>query len=299
MQKTDIVFRNRRIGQEDIADIKRIIQSHWDRGRTFISRILCQQWQWKQPNGQLRDQVCRLLLLRLERDGYIKLPPRQKEANNECRTYYQRNQKVLKGISTEPIIIPIKQIQPIELRQVRKTTDEQLWNELINKYHYLSHNIIVGSHLKYIAFYRGRPVGCLGWGASIWALQDRDVFIGWTEKERRRNLKYVVNNTRFLILPWVEVKCLASHLLSLNIKRLSTDWIQIYGHPIYLVETFVDRSRFKGTCYKAANWIYAGQTKGYARRINFYYHGQIKDIYLYPLTPKFREKLIETSQESI
>jgi hypothetical protein len=291
MENFVIVFRNRSFNYEDLEKIKQIIQTHWNRGRTYISKILAQQLDWRQPNGQLKDQVCRLLLLRLEEKGYIKLPPRKKSANNELRSYYRSKVEILQDLSLSPIIGKVAQIQPIELRQVRKTPQEHLWNELVNKYHYLAHNVIVGSHLKYIAFYKERPIACLAWGAAIWALQCREQFIGWTAPQRKNKLKFVVNNNRFLILPWVRVKNLASHLLSLNIRRISIDWKQIYGYPIYLLETFVDRAKFKGTCYQASNWIYVGQTKGYAKRINFYYHGQLKDIYLYPLTSHFREYL--------
>jgi hypothetical protein len=294
MQDIDIIFRNKHIGAKELEDISRTIQYHWDRGRKFISKALCEYWDWRQPNGQLKDQVCRLLLLRLEEKGYIKLPPRKKSANNELRGYYHHCPDVLEKISTEPIVDTLRHIKPIELLQVRKTLLEPLWNELVNTYHYLGHNITVGSHLKYIALCRGEPLACLAWGSGIWALQCRDEFIGWSKQQRRMNLKYIVNNTRFLILPWVSVKYLASHLLSINIKRLSSDWMKLYGHPVYLLETFVDRNRFRGSCYKASNWIYVGQSKGYAKRIIFYNHGQIKDIYLYPLIPDFREKLIET-----
>jgi hypothetical protein len=290
-----IVFRNRPFSQKEVQQMKQIIQVHWNRGRTYISKIVCQHLNWRQPNGQLKDQVCRLLLLRLEQEGYITLPPRKKSANNDCRAYYRKSADVLHKLSIQPIAGSVEQIKPIELKQVRKTSDELLWNELVNKYHYLSHRVIVGSHLKYIAFYEGRPLACLAWGAAIWALQWRDQFIGWSHRQKRRNLKFVVNQTRYLILPWIKVKNLASHLLSINIKRLLRDWRQIYAHPIYLLETFVDPNRYSATCYRASNWIYVGQTKGYAKQINFYYHGQVKDIYLYPLDPKFREKLIEST----
>jgi hypothetical protein len=294
MQDIDIVFRNKHIGVEELEDIKRTIQCHWDRGRKFISKVMSEHWNWRQPNGQLKDQVCRLLLLRLEEKGYIHLPPRKKSANNELRAYYRHSSEILDNICTTPIDDTVRQIKPIELVQVRKTPLEPLWNELINKYHYLGHNVTVGSHLKYIAFYKGRPLACLAWASATWALRCRDELVGWTAQQRRIKLKHIVNNTRYLILPWVSIKYLASHLLSINTKKLSSDWIDVYGYPVYLLETFVDRNRFRGTCYKAANWIYAGQSKGYAKRIKFYYHGQIKDIYIYPLIPNFREKLIET-----
>ena len=293
MQSTEIIFRNKKISHKEVKEIRKIIQTYWDRGRTYISREICQELNWRQPNGQLKDQVCRLLLLKLEEKGNIELPARKTSAHNDRRSYCRLREEVLQDVSTEPIVGRLRQIKPIELKQVRGTAQEHLWNILVYKYHYLKHKVIVGSHLKYIAFYKGEVVGCLSWGAAIWAVQCRDEYIGWGECHRRRNLRFVINNNRFLVLPWVNVKNLASHLLSINIKRLFTDWVQIYNHPIYLIETFVDPARFKGTCYKAGNWIYIGQTKGYAKRIKFYYHGQVKDVYVYPLVSSFREKLLE------
>jgi len=159
-------------------------------------------------------------------------------------------------------------------------------------HHYLGYRQIVGNHLKYIAFIDERPVACLGWGSAAWSVKSRDSFIGWDKPTKENNLHFVVNNTRFLILPWVSVKYLASRILALNARRLCDDWLKVYNHPLYLLETFVEKNRFKGTCYKAANWIHVGETRGTAKRGHDHvFHGTIKDVYLYPLRKDFRKKL--------
>ena len=161
------------------------------------------------------------------------------------------------------------------------------------QHHYLGYRQIVGNHLKYIAFIDDRPVACLGWGSAAWKLKSRDNFVGWNPKTRRNNLHFVANNTRFLILPWVSVKCLASKILALNAKRICDDWLNTYHYPLYLLETFIEKNRFKGTCYKAANWVCTGQTKGTAKKGHIHLnHGNIKDVYLYPLRKDFRKKLM-------
>jgi hypothetical protein len=176
--------------------------------------------------------------------------------------------------------------------RVRNTSLEPFYNSLIQRYHYLGYRQIVGNHIKYIAFAGDRPLACLGFGSAAWSVKPRDAFIGWNKETKRKNLHLVGNNTRFLILPWVSVKYLASKLLALCAKTISSDWLSLYHHPLYLLETFVDTERFPGTSYRAANWIPVGQTKGIAKKGHLHLpHGRIKDIYLYPLRRNFREKL--------
>jgi len=180
----------------------------------------------------------------------------------------------------------------VKLKSVRNTSLEPLYNSLVQQHHYLGYRQIVGNHLKYIAFINDRPVTCLRWGSAAWSVKSRDSFIGWDKSTKEKNLRLVANNTRFLILPWVSVKCLASKILALSAKRISHDWVNIYNHPLYLLETFVEKERFRGTCYKAANWLCVGQTKGTTKRGNHHLvHGNIKDVYLYPLRKDFRKKL--------
>jgi hypothetical protein len=232
--------------------------------------------------------ACRELLLTLNRKGLITLPPRLSSANNE-----KRNRTIpAVHIDRSPLQEKLASLGLVDLKPVRNTKLEPLYNSLIQQHHYLGYRQIVGNHLKYIAFIGNRPVACLGWGSAAWKLKSRDTFIGWDAKTKENNLHFVANNTRFLILPWVSVKCLASKLLALNARKICADWLNTYNYPLYLLETFIERNRFKGTCYKAANWILTGQTKGTAKRGHDHlFHGNIKDVYLYPLRKNFREKL--------
>jgi len=191
-----------------------------------------------------------------------------------------------------PLLGNITDYGPVTIKMVRNTPLLPLYNSLVNQHHYLGYRQIVGQHLKYMAFIGDRPVACLGWGSAAWAVKSRDAFIGWDKTAREKNLACVVNNTRFLILPWVSIKCLASKLLAMNARRIALDWMVVYKQPVYLLETFVEKERFLGTCYKAANWICVGQTKGTAKRGHDHLvHGLIKDVY--PLRKDFRTKLIE------
>jgi len=175
---------------------------------------------------------------------------------------------------------------------VRHTDKEPLYNSLVDQFHYLGYSQIVGSHLKYMAFTRDIPVACIGWGSAAWAVQSREKFMGWSKSVKNKNLHYIVNNTRYLILPWVTVKCLASKVMAMNIKRISSDWIKIYNYPLYMLETFVEQGRFKGTCYKASNWVRVGETKGTSKKGHKHLkHGKIKDVYLYPLHKNFKKLL--------
>jgi hypothetical protein len=181
----------------------------------------------------------------------------------------------------------------LRLIPVRGTSLEPLYNALIHRHHYLGYRQIVGSHIKYIAFDgKERPLACLGWGSAAWRVKARDQMIGWTDRTRASNLHLVASNTRFLILPWVSIKFLASRLLSLCAKRISRDWESLYHHGLHLLETFVERDRFRGTCYRASNWIHAGETRGIAKSGHSHLaHGRIKDIYLYPLGRNWKHRL--------
>ena len=285
-----ITIRKRTIAEADLALIQAIVQKYWNNGRTQISEILCKKWNWVQPNGCLKDMACRELLLTLNRKGLITLPPRFNSANNDKRNRY------IPVIETDqtPLQGNLSDLPPVILKLVRNTPLEPLYNSLIQQHHYLGYRQIVGNHLKYMAFIDERPVACMGWGSPAWSVKSRDIFIGWDKPTKEKNLHFVANNTRFLILNWVSVKYLASKVLALNAKSISDDWIEIYNHPLYLLETFVEKNRFKGTCYRAANWICVGQTKGTAKKGNDHsFHGNIKDVYLYPLRKNFRKKLME------
>ena len=289
MAMLPITIRKRAIAEPDLALIQCIVSEHWHKGRTQISKILCQKWGWYQPNGLLKDMACREILLTLYRKGLIGLPPGKHDGRN-----LKRNRSIpVVEIDQTPLQGKLSNLPPVQLKAVRNTFLEPLYNSLIQQYHYLGYRQIVGNHLKYIAFIDDRPVAGLGWGSAAWSVNCRDSFIGWDKATKEKSLQLVVNNTRFLILPWVSVKYLASKILALNVKRLLGDWQRVYNHPLYLLETFVEKNRFKGTCYKAANWIHVGETKGTSKRGHAHmYHGNIKDVYLYPLRKDFREKLV-------
>ena len=284
-------YRGREISAAEIAFIRRLIAAHPRASRRALSAKLCEAWQWKQANGAPRDMVCRGLLLLLHRAGEIELPPVRYTPPNPL---VRRARPAPVLIDPTPINGTLSQLRPITLQQVRRTADEPLFNSLIEHHHYLGYEQPVGEHLKYLVWAQGRPLGCLGWSSAPRHLGSRDRFIGWNAEARRRNIRFVAYNTRFLILPWVEVPHLASHLLGRMAKRLSADWERLYHHPIYFLETFVDPERFRGTCYRAANWILLGQTTGRGKddqtnRVN----RSIKQVLGYPLVPRFRQLLAE------
>ena len=288
MAMVPITIRKRTITEADLQPIQATVNRHWDKGRKHISRVLCEEWNWRQPNGCLKDMACRELLLTLHRKGLINLPPRLISAHND-----KRNRSIpVVDIDQTPLQKKLSTFPPVKLKMIRNTSLETLFNSLVQQHHYLGYRQIVGNHLKYIAFIGDQPVACLGWGSAAWSVKSRDSFIGWDKDSKENNLHLVVSNTRFLILPWVSVKYLASKILALNARRLCDDWRKVYNHPVYLLETFVEKNRFKGTCYKAANWVCVGQTKGIAKKGHDHvFHGTIKDVYLYPLRKDFREKL--------
>jgi hypothetical protein len=286
----ELIYRGRKINQEDILYIRALIEQHPHESRRMLSTKLCEAWQWRQANGALRDMVCRGLLLMLDRAGRIKLPPvsyvRHNPLANRVRPEPAR-------IDTTPIEDRLYNLQPLEFEQVRRTEKEPLWNSLLEEHHYLGYEQPVGEHLKYLVLGQGRPVACLAWCSAPRHLGSRDRYIGWSAEERRRNLRFLAYNTRFLILPWVKVEHLASHILGRMASRISADWQRIYGHPIYFLETFVDPERFRGTCYRAANWVVLGKTTGRGKQSNSYVPNRsIKEVLGYPLAKQFRELLM-------
>ena len=285
-------YRGREIWPEDIALIQRLMAQNPGWSRRRLSAGLCQAWNWVQPNGALRDMVCRGLLLMLDRAGQIRLPAVKKRPNNPLARR-PRPSRVL--IDTTPMGETLKALQPLEITQVRRTGDEALYNSLIEEHHYLGYEQPVGEHLKYVIWSQGRPVAAMAWSSAPRHLGCRDRFIGWDKQARRRNIRFIAYNTRFLIVPWVQVPHLASHLLGRMAARISKDWQALYGHPIYFLETFVDPERFRGTCYRAANWVLLGKTTGRGKQSNSYVPNRsIKEVLGYPLTRQFRQLLGET-----
>jgi hypothetical protein len=254
--------------------------------------MLCEEWQWKQANGALRDMVCRGLLLMLHRAGEIELPAVRQVSLNP---FVQRNKPQPVLIDMTPLTGALADLRPLSFQQVRRTSDELLFNSLTEQHHYLGYEQPVGEHLKYLVWSHGRPIACMAWSSAPRHLGSRDRHIGWSSEARRRNIRFVAYNTRFLILPWVEVPHLASHILGRIAGSLSSDWEQLYGHPVYFAETFIDPGRFHGTCYRAANWKLLGLTTGRgkdstSKRPN----RSIKEVLGYPLTRRFRELLSQS-----
>jgi len=234
--------------------------------------------------------ACSELLLRLERAGFVGLPARK---SNGRRGGSRRRRSIQIPLhSTSPIISSFHELGSIDLVMVRATPWEPLYKGLMEAYHYLGYCQTVGEHLKYMVFHEGRPLACIGWGAAAWKVASRDRFIGWEPIHRDRNLHLLAQNVRFLILPWVQVPHLASHLLGRMAKILPQDWQRLYHHPLVLLESFVDTTRFKGTCYRAANWVQVGFTQGRGKWDTFNrYPLPPKAVYLYPLRRDFREVL--------
>ena len=273
--------------QEDLERIRSLIAAHPAATRAALSRGVCEMFQWRKPDGKLKAMSCRVAMLRMQRDGLIVLPAAQHRYRDS------RNHPITSRSDPQfPVNLPAHALGPLVLHGVRSYPDSSLWNALIERYHYLRYTPLPGAQLRYLAFAGGYLVAALGFGASAWKVAPRDRFIGWTPQQRRRNLQLIVNTARFLILPWVRSKNLASKLLALAAKRLPEDWNNRYGYQPVLLETFVDTQRFRGSGYRAANWIHVGQTQGRGkldRHKRFLL--PVKDIFLYPLTNNFRQVL--------
>jgi len=256
-----------------------------------LSLKVCEAWQWKQANGELRDMVCRGLLLMLERAGAIQLPAARRASPNRPEGR-ERPEPLVPD--NRPVRGPLRELGALEFQQVRRTPQEALFNSLLEQYHYLRYQQPVGEHLKYLVSAKGQAIACLAWCSAPRHLASRDRFIGWSADARKRNLRMLAYNTRFLILPWVQVPHLASHILGRMAKIVPHDWQQMYAHPVYWLETFIDPARFKGTCYRAANWQCLGSTTGRGHNARTNKRNQpVKELFGLPLTPRFRQLLSE------
>lgn len=284
----DIVFtyRGRNATRDGIGFIKGLIRDNPEASRCALSRMLCREWNWIQPNGNLKDMIARGYLLELHRQGHITLPARKVTPNNP---FLNRKKPAKVEVDQTPVVTNLKGIKNIDIVLVKKTPNEALFNSLIEHHHYLGYCHPVGEQLKYMAFYDDRPVACFSWSSAPRHIGARDRFIGWTKKHRDQNLCYIAYNSRFLILPWFRVPHLASYLLGYMARNLSRDWEGVYCHPVYYLETFVDTQLFSGTCYKAANWQYLGNTTGRGKHENRHIKTRsIKAVWGYPLTKQFR-----------
>lgn len=283
-------FRGREIRAADLAFLRQLIADHPGLSRRALSVRVCQAWNWTQPNGQLRDQVCRSLMLRLHREGHLELPaPRSQPLNNAIR---HRQVRSVSAVETTPIEGTLRSLPPLEIRLARRAEGEDLFAQLLRDHHYLGYSRPVGEHLKYLVLAGPRPVACLGWGSAPLKLGLRDRLVGAPQEAYRHHLPLIAYNTRYLILPWVRVPHLASHLLARVARRIARDWQDLYGHPVVLLESFVDTERFAGTCYQAANWRCVGRSEGRGTKSKTGARTSIKELWVYPLARDFRAKLL-------
>jgi len=284
------VIHGQRMRPEDIGLVRHLLNTEPGWNRTRLSRELCRRWDWRNETGRLKDMSCRTLLLKLERLGQIQLPARQRPSPNAMR-----NRHIIEVFHDKiPITGDLKTLRPLRIETLgEQHPDLTMFKCLLQRYHYLSLRNCAGENLKYLVRDRqGRPLACLLFGAAAWKAKARDLFIGWNAACRQRHLTRLTNNTRFLVLPWVRVPHLASHLLSQVSLRLRTDWMAKYNHSIELLETFVDRDRFRGTCYRAAGWQHVGATTGRGRNdVDNTLRVPVKDIYVRALTNDFRRRL--------
>jgi Domain of unknown function (DUF4338) len=282
-------YRHRDLSGDDLAFIRELVTEHPRLSRRRLSEKLCEAWNWVQPNGVPRAMVCRGLMLELHRAGLIELPPVRWQPVNPLA---QRRVPAVVEVDAQPLQAKLSEIGPVELRQVRRTGDEGLFNSLLQQHHYLGYTQPVGEHLKYLVVAQGRPIACLAFSSAPRHLGSRDRYIGWSAQARRTNIRLIAYNTRFLILPWITVAHLASHLLGRVARQVSRDWERLYGHPVYFLETFVDPARFRGICYRAANWVYLGLTTGRGKDAPTDKPTRpVKEILGYPLCRDFRERL--------
>lgn len=287
-------FTGRTFPQTELNIIKQVCSDFQGLGRTEISRTVCELLEWRRPNGSLKNHECRLLLERLEERGWLNLPPVRPLGRRGPRSV-----KVTSRSEPEPELQgSVGQLVPLRLEVVGPGAEGQshLWRELIERYHYLHCRVPVGANLRYLVRSEQCPervLACLLWSSAAWKMAARDHWIGWNDLQRRRNLQLIVNNSRFLILPWIRIRGLASTILSLCARQLPGDWEQRYGYRPVLLETLVDAERFRGICYRAANWIGPGRTQGRGRmdRHHALQDRAPKDIYIYPLRRDARRHL--------
>ena len=284
------VLQGRSLTQAHLDAIKALIHAHPEAHRTHLSILLAQAWNWRSTSGQLKDMAARTLLLKLQALGWITLPARRIAPRK--RRGLDVNPELFDAVSHDPLIDTLNTFTPLQLSVLTPKTSGT-FSRYMALHHYLGYRGPVGENIAYqVRDRQGRDLACALFGAAAWKVAPRDAWIGWSSEVRQKRLAFIANNSRFLILPWVKVPHLASHILGRIARRISQDWQTKYGHPLYLLETFVERDRFKGTCYQAANWACVGQTQGRSRQDRYNtLRVPVKDIYVYPLTPRFRDPL--------
>lgn len=284
-------YSGRNFTNTELQFIRQLIADNPSLNRAQLSRLVCKQLNWLKPNSTLKEMSCRVAMLRMQDDEVLTLPKPKRKHTPPCA---QKNIIFTDKTAEQPLCQqPVHQFKHIELILVNKN-NSKLWNEYIQRYHYLGYNPLPGAQLRYFAKADDEIVGLLGFGASAWKTAPRDNFIGWTQTQREKNLQLIVNNARFLILPWVQSKNLASKLLGLIAQQLPHDWFQRYHYKPVLLETFVETQRFLGTCYKASNWLRVGRTAGRGK-LDPHKKALLpkKDVWLYPLQKNFKEILCQ------
>ncbi len=284
-----VTFCGRTFSAPELELMRQITAEFSALGVTEISRTVCELLGWKRPNGKLKNHECRQLLERLQAEGILTLPALRNLGGRGPRRVNLREPR----FEPEPLAGAASEYEPVELALVEGPAESRRWREQVERYHYLGCRVPFGAHLRYWVRNRDRELACLLWTSPAWKMKPRDAWIGWSEERRQRNLPWIVNHGRFLILPWVRVKGLASKILAHCARQLPGDWERFYGSSPLLLETLVDAQRFRGTCYRAANWIYLGQTTGRGRMDREHKaHGRsVKDIYVYPLVRDARQRL--------
>lgn len=281
-------YCGREFTETDVALIHQLLIDNPGINRSKLSRLFCEALDWRKADGGLKEMSCRVALLRMHREGHIMLPAPQKPDNNHLK----KGKRTLLALPQPEVN---KKAGEYELQLcLTEKADSALWNEYIDRYHYLGYSPLPGAQLRYFVKTGDQVLALLGFSAAAWKTAPRDTHIGWDIETRKKNLHLIVNNSRFLVLPWVRSKNLASRILSLISKRIRVDWKERYNYEPVLLETFVEKARFQGTCYKAANWVYVGDTKGRGKLdVHYEYKLPVKGIWLYPLRKDFRRRLIE------
>lgn len=284
-----VTYCGRPFNESELDEIRAVINAEDHPNRAEISRRVCSRLQWLRPDGHLKDMSCRVALLRMHREGLIRLPPPTKGNGNGRRGGWITP----RSDPGSPVSESAGNLPDLRFRRVDGKADSRLWNEYVHRYHYLGYQPLPGAQMRYIILSGDRILALLGFGAAAWKTAPRDQWIGWNPEQRKRNLHLVVNNARFLILPWIQSRNLASKILSMSARRLPEDWENIYAYRPVLLETFVQKDRFAGTCYKAANWTYLGDTRGRGKLdIKHRNAVPVKAVFTYPLIPNFRLRLI-------
>jgi len=283
-------YRGRSVTAADVHFIRELVAAHAEESRRRLSQRLCEVWDWRQGNGAPRDMVARGLMLALARAGHIELPAVRMRPKNPLAVR-MRPERI--EVDRAALAGSLRELGALQFRQVRRSAEERDFNSLLESHHYLGYSQPVGEQLKFMVYAGARPVAVFAWSSAARHLGPRDRYLGWHPQVRQRNIRFIAYNTRFLVLPWVSVPHLASHLLSRMTRILSAEWEKVYGHAVYFAETFVDTTRHRGTCYRAANWVMLGRTQGRGKDdLTHRPNRTLKDVLGLPLVTDFRERLL-------